>query len=203
MQSIRPVFVLPILLVCQVAAAQGQGYYSQPSPIPGGFHDRMGRIAVGLSFGLGGLRDNGSGVTDCDNCTNGLAIGLDGHIGGMLNPRFALLLESQVNGRTVHSNRADADTVLTQAALMVAGQFWITPQLWVKGGLGVANLRADDRYVIYDYGYGLAVLGAVGFELLSARDFSVDLQGRLLDGAYNAGTDHVTSATVGVGVNWF
>ena len=32
----------------------------------------------------------------------------------------------------------DGDTILTQSTLMVAGQFWITPQLWVKGGGQVA-----------------------------------------------------------------
>lgn len=194
---------LLVLLASQLAAAQGPGYYSQPAPTPGGFHNRAGRLMFGGSLGLGGMRDNGSGVTNCDNCRNGLAVELDGHIGGMLNPRFGLMFEGQLNGRTVHSNVFDADTILTQSAAMIAGQYWITPMLWVKGGIGFANLRADDAYVIYDYGSGLAILGAVGFELMSARYFSLDLQGRLIDGAYNSGTDHVTSLSVGLGINWY
>lgn len=211
MQTIRPVFALPILLAYHLAAAQGQdpgqgpgqGYYAQPNPIPGGFHNRMGRSSVGVSVGLGGLHDNGSGVTNCDNCRNGLAVEFEAHIGGMLNPQFALVLETQLNARTVHSNIDDADTVLMQLTLLGGGQFWITPQLWVKGGLGVAHLVADDKYIVYDYGYGLAALAAVGFELLSARELAIDLQGRLIDGVYNGGSDHITAATLGVGLNWF
>lgn len=204
MQPIRKLLlIVPVLLVCRLAAAQNQGYYGQPDPVPGGFHNRAGRLMVGASLGLGGLHDNGSGITNCDNCRNGLAVELDGHIGGMINHRLALMLESQVNGRTVHSNFYDSDTILTQTAVMFAAQFWITPQLWVKGGLGVANLRADDSYITYDYGYGLALLGAAGFELLSAQHFAVDLQGRLIDGGYNSGSDHITSFTLGVGLNWY
>ena len=46
-------------------------------------------------------------------------------------------------------------------------------------------------------------MGAVGFELLSARNFAVDLQGRLIQGSYNGLDDSVTSGTVGVGINWY
>lgn len=157
----------------------------------------------GGSLGLGGMRDNGSGITNCDNCTNGLAVEFDGHIGGMLSPRFALMFEGQLNGRIVHSNLYDADTMLTQSAAMLAGQYWITPMLWVKGGLGFANLRAEDDYFIVDYGSGLAILAGVGFEVLSSRYFSLDLQGRIIDGAYNSGSDHVTALSVGLGINWY
>ena len=66
---------------------------------------------------------------------------------------------------------------------MIAGQFWLTPQLWIKGGIGFANLQADDAYFTYDVGNGGVIMGALGFELMSARNFSVDLQGRLIQGA--------------------
>ncbi|HEY0252868.1 MAG TPA: hypothetical protein VGC41_15135, partial [Kofleriaceae bacterium] len=67
----------------------------------------------------------------------------------------------------------------------------------------VAGLQADNSYVTYDYGTGLAIMGAVGFELFSSRWFAVDLQGRIIEGAYNSGDDHVTAANVGVGFNWY
>jgi hypothetical protein len=50
---------------------------------------------------------------------------------------------------------------------------------------------------------GMAVMGAVGFELLSARYFSVDLQGRLLNGSYKGIDNNITAGSVGVGINWF
>jgi hypothetical protein len=206
MKPIKSLLVLAILLAPGLALAQGyygNGPYNQPNRIPGGFHDRTGRLAWGGSLGLGGMHDDGSGITNCDNCSNAPAFEGDLHIGGMLGPRFALLFELQANGRTVHSNALDGDTLLTQTAEMLAGQFWITPQLWVKGGLGVTQLQADNNYVTYDYGTGAAIMGAVGFELMSARFFALDLQGRLIEGEYNSGNDNVTAASVGLGFNWY
>jgi hypothetical protein len=203
MKPIKSLLVA-LVVVPGVAAAQGPGYYSQPQPtVPGGFHDRTGRMMWGGSLGIGGMHDDGSGITNCDNCSNAPAVELDGHIGGMLSPRFGLMLELQGNARTVHSDLLNGDTILSQTTAMVAAQYWVTPQLWVKGGLGIAQLQADDQYVTYDYGSGGAIMGGIGFELLSSRFFSIDLQGRIIEGAYNSGDDHVTSGTVGVGVNWY
>ena len=77
---------------------------------------------------------------------------------------------------------------------MVAGQFWLTPQLWIKGGLGFAHLYADNYYEVWDFGTGAAIMGAIGFELMSARNFAIDLQGRLIQGSYDSFNDSVTSA---------
>ena len=208
MKPIKSLLVLAILIAPAVASAQyyggGPGYYNGPSNnIPGGFHNRTGRLTWGFGIGLGGMHDDGSGITNCDNCSNAPALELDGHIGGMIGPRFALMFEGQLNARTVHSDVYNGDTTLSQSAAMIAGQFWVTPQLWVKGGLGLTGLQADDTYVTYDYGTGVAVMGAVGFELMSARYFAVDLQGRIIEGTYNSGNDHVTAANVGVGFNWY
>jgi hypothetical protein len=210
MKPIKSLLVLAIILAPGLAAAQGYyggggggGYYNQPTTIPGGFHDRTGRLAWGFSIGLGGMHDDGSGITNCDNCANAPAVEVDGHIGGMLGPRFALLFEGQVNARTVHSDVLNGDTVLSQSTAMIAAQYWLTPQLWLKGGLGLAGLQADNSYVTYDYGTGGAIMGAIGFELMSTRMFAIDLQGRLIEGAYNSGNDHVTAGNIGLGFNWY
>jgi hypothetical protein len=50
---------------------------------------------------------------------------------------------------------------------------------------------------------GLGLLGAAGFELMSARFFALDLQGRLSSGTYNSTNDHITSGTIGLGLNWY
>jgi hypothetical protein len=124
----------------------------------------------------------------------------------MLSPRFALLFEVQGNAQTIEENAYGAAS-LVQATAMIAGQYWLTPQLWIKGGIGGSSLS-----VSYDDGYssdsenideGMALMGAVGYELLSARNFSIDLQGRLISGSYESFDQNVTSATVGVGFNWF
>jgi hypothetical protein len=207
MKPIKSLIILALVLAPGLAAAQGYyggGYNGGGGGgIPGGFHNRTGRLTWGFSIGLGGMHDNGSGITNCDNCSNGPALELDGHIGGMIGPRFALMFEGQFNGRTIHSDLYGDDTTLSQSAAMIAGQFWITPQLWIKGGLGVVGLQADSNYFTTDYGTGGAIMGAVGFELMSARFFAVDLQGRIIEGTYNSGNDNVTAANVGVGFNWY
>lgn len=205
MKPIKSFLVLAILLAPALASAQG--YYGRPYPgstVPGGFHNRAGHIIFGVGGGLGFMHDDGSGITDCTNCDFKPWAGeVDLHIGGMLTPRFGLMFEAQANFQTIHSDVFDGDTTITQGAGMLAGQFWILPQLWIKGGLGFANLHVDDTFVTQDVGNGLAVMGAVGVELFSARNFALEVQGRLIEGTYNSGNDHVTSGTIGLGLNWF
>lgn len=204
MKPIKSFLILAIL--CLPALASAQGYYGRPhqgSTVPGGFHNRAGRLTFGFGGGLGYMRDDGSSITVCGNCNVRPFAGEgDFHLGGMLSPRFALMFEGQVNFQTVQRNQFD-DTVLTQSAGMLAGQFWILPQLWIKGGIGFAHLSLDESIFVEDVGNGLAVMGAVGVELFSARNFAFELQGRLISGTYNSGNDHVTSGTIGLGLNWF
>ena len=61
--------------------------------MPGGFHNRTGRLTWGFSIGLGGMHDDGSGITTATTATYSPALEVDGHIGGMLSPRFALMFE--------------------------------------------------------------------------------------------------------------
>lgn len=209
MKPTKSLLVLAIL--CAPALASAQGYYGPGGPgrgypaptVPGGFHNRAGRLAFGFGLGLGGMHDDGSAITACDNCDfQPLAFEADIHLGGMLGPRFALMFEGQANIQTIHTDFFD-DTTLTQGAAMIAGQFWILPQLWIKGGIGLANLQIDDAFFTEDLGSGVAVMGAAGFELLSARNFAIDLQGRIIEGTYNSGSDHVTSGTIGIGIDWY
>ncbi|HZJ62320.1 MAG TPA: hypothetical protein VFD36_02285 [Kofleriaceae bacterium] len=205
MKPIKSLLVLAIL--CAPALASAQGYYGRGAPrssVPGGFHDRTGRLTWGFAVGLGGMSDGGSAITSCSNCNfRPLALEADAHLGGMLSPRFALMFEAQVNGQTVQKNGFDGDTVVTQGAAMIAAQFWLLPQLWIKGGLGLANLQVDDAFFTEDFGTGGALMGAIGVELLSARNFALELQGRVIEGTYNSLNDHVTSGTVGFGINWY
>ncbi len=217
MKPIKSLFILAALMsVPAVASAQGYygggGGYSAPhTELPGGFHNRQGRLIFGVSLGLGGMSDNGGDI-ECKTCDYSTVAGeVDAHVGGFLGPRFALMAELQGNIQTLDSNRTTGDTTtLVQSALMIAGQYWITPQLWVKGGIGFANIRVDRSY----YGDGVvdaqsvpenggAIMGAVGYEILSSRLFSIDLQGRLINASYKGIDNNVTGASVGIGINWF
>lgn len=205
MKPIKSLLVLAIL--CAPALASAQRYYGRGGPrpaAPGGFHDRTGRLTWGFSVGVGGMRDGGSAITSCINCDfRPLALEGDVHLGGMLSPRFGLMFEGQLNGQIIESNFRTGDTILTQSAAMAAAQFWLLPQLWIKGGLGFAHLQVDDELFTEDFGTGGAIMGAIGIELLSARNFAVELSGRVIQGSYNSLRDNVTSGTIGFGLNWY
>jgi hypothetical protein len=206
MKPIKSLLVLAI--VCAPLVASAQGYYGRGgnggAPVPGGFHNRTGRLSYGFGLGVGGMYDGGSAITSCANCdVQPLAGEADFHIGGVLSPRLALLFELQGNIQTVHSDAFNGDTLLKQGAAMFAAQFWVLPQLWLKGGIGFANLQVDDAYFLEDFGTGVAFLGAAGVELFSARNFALDLQGRVLQTSYNSLDDNVTSATIGIGIDWY
>ncbi|MFN0245642.1 MAG: hypothetical protein ACKV2T_01955 [Kofleriaceae bacterium] len=220
MKPSKLLFVLAfMLLVPTAASAQGYrrggggGYYQGQPPsyqLPGGFWNRQGRLTFGGSFGLGGMSDR-FGDIECMNCDyNPLSAMVEGHIGGFIGPRLALLGEVGVNGQTVSSDLSGDTTTLIQGTLMIAAQFWITPQLWIKGGIGFANLRLERSYYgdgIVDESSipenGMALMAAVGYELLSSRHFAIELTGRLVNGAYKGIDNTVTGGTIGVGVNWY
>ena len=212
MKPIKSILILTILCAPALASAQGYGPGGpgyQGSTVPGGFHNRAGRLIFGFGLGLGGMSDNGSAITTCDNCDfKPLAGEFDIHLGGMLSPRFGLMFEGQANVQTIHSSFFDGDTTLTQGAAMLAGQYWLIPQLWIKGGIGFANLQLQDAdafgvFAASQPENGTALMGAVGFELLSSQFFSVDLQGRLINGSYKGLDDNVTALSIGVGLNWY
>jgi hypothetical protein len=205
MKPIKSLILLALVLA--PALAEAQGYYGPgPGPYPGGFHRRMGRLAFGFSIGVGGMSDSGGSI-GCTNCDyKPLALEVDGHLGGFLTPRLALLFEAQLNAQQLTAQNATNDqTQLEQTALMVALQYWLMPQLWIKGGVGFADLHVNDDTVgtVSGVDTGIAIMGAIGFELFSGRFFALDVQGRLIDGSYSGISDHVTSGTIGLGFNWY
>ena len=183
----------------------GGGYYGPPpAQESGAFFNRRG-LAIGFGFGVGGMSAE-SGPIECVGCDyEPAAVGVDFHIGAMINPRFALLFEVWGTGQAVD---ADGRTVLVQTMAMAALQYWLTPQLWLKGGLGAAQLSYsfDDGYGETDSAEidsGGAIMGAVGYEIMSGRKFAIDLQLRVGSGTYEGISDQINAGTLSVGFNWF
>lgn len=184
----------------------GGGYYAQPPVTPmgeDGYFYRQG-FTIGFGFGVGGMSSD-TNVTDCGNCDyEPAAVGFDFHLGGMVNPRLALLGELW---GTVQAVEQSGRTALVQTMFLVAAQYWVSPQLWIKGGIGAAQLSLS-----YDDGFegdsreldtGGALMGAIGYEILSGERFSIDLQGRLGSASYEGLGDNITAGTVSLGFNWF
>jgi hypothetical protein len=208
MKAQRALLGLIVLLVPAVASAQryapSNGY---PPMMPGGFQDRAGLPMWGASLGLGAMQIDNQDVT-CSNCDYSPIAGeVDAHIGGMLNARFGLMLELQDNAKTVSDNGANGAESLSQFAAMAAGQYWVTPKIWIKGGIGLAHL-SDDFETYYGTGSqpvdnGAALMAGAGIELLQSRTFSIDLSARMISAGYDGIQKELTSGTIDVGVNWF
>lgn len=206
--TVMTAIVALVILSGTAASAQpgpppsGQGYYGTP---PGGpaFPMRNG-LTLGMSLGIGDMSAE-SGPIECFDCSyNPGAVAFDFHIGGMLNPRLALLFELWFAGKTLDSV---GNELLLQTMAMAAAQTWVTPRLWLKGGLGLAHLSYS-----YDDGYyadeepiadGVAVMGAVGYDILVGPRFALDLQLRLGVGSYDGIGDSIQTGVFGVGFSWY
>ncbi|HRC58301.1 MAG TPA: hypothetical protein PKU97_20395 [Kofleriaceae bacterium] len=185
------------------------GYYAQPpATTSGGFWDRGGGLVWGIGLGLGGMSSK-DGPIECSSCSySPMAVEVDAHLGGMMSPRLALLFEIQGNVQPVEEvGGGEGDKTLGQFAAMAAAQYWITPRLWLKGGIGVATLSynyndsSGTQEEPIDDG-GVFLLGA-GYEILAGRDFALDVQGRYVVGSYDGINDQISSGTIGLGVNWY
>ncbi len=186
-----------------------------PPPAAGGFHDRTGRLALGFSVGLGKMKIDNSAVA-CNGCSGDpVSYEADVHLGWMMSPRVALLFEAEGTGQTIADDGVVTDT-LVQSTAMVGAQYWVTPQLWLKGAIGAAQLTVtrDDGFTTAqsDSLDGGAIMGAVGYEVMSSRNFAVDLQLRFTGGTYKDTTVNLDGTTndtnlattsVGLGFNWY
>jgi hypothetical protein len=184
----------------------GGGYYANPTTNAEGYQLRGGQPMFGFSIGLGGMSVDGQDV-ECNDCGySPIGIEFDGHIGGMLSDRFGLMLELQANAETIEDNAYQTSS-LVQGTAMIAGQYWVTPRLWLKGGIGLSHLSVDseDYYGGYTEGVddGVALMAGVGYELYQSQRFGLDLQGRLISAGYDGIDSKVTAATIGLGFNWY
>jgi len=191
-------------LLAGTAAAQGypQGppppppAYQQPNnygPAPAPMGIQREGFVIGFSLG-GGLLTNDS----CDTCDSLDGPAGDLHLGFMINPKLALLVEGYAVSHTENG------ITLTQSMGLLAAQFWLAPNMWLKGGLGTGHLSlsndAGDAFAVSEDGAGFMVAG--GYEVYQGAAFTVDLALRV--GAVNyQDADTVTQSAASVGVNWY
>lgn len=165
------------------------GYYAQPVAAP----VETARRGFLFGFSLGG------GSMSCDDCNDSLSgVALDIHLGGMVTPQLALMFDGMGVAHAFEEGGSLVNVVNTFAA-----QYWVTPQFWIKGGLGFGriSLNDEDGEEIEASETGTAAMGAVGFELLSSRTFALDLQ---LRGAVTHYDDiDIQMGSLNVGVNWY
>jgi hypothetical protein len=183
------------LLTALGAASTAQAQYGYPPPPP-----PRGMYRNGLTFG-GSLGVGTITATACGPYCGGSGM-IEGHIGGMLNPRLALM--GDLWG-SIHSWDDGVFTGTTYHGIYtVAVQYWATDIIWLKGGVGFGQmqLQYDGDAAAFGDESGLATLAAAGVEVVQSFNFALDLQLRFGHGFYSQGGD-VNSVGFLVGVNWY
>lgn len=163
-------------------------------------------FTLGMSFGVGGMGTE-TGAIDCLDCVGDpLAGGLTFHVGAMITPRLALLVEY---AGSVKQLDAVGFNNFSQSMALIGAQYWLTPKVWLKGGFGYAYAAVsyDDGWVVEDQGVadGGALAAAIGYEILSGPRFAIDLQARVGVGVYESldYSDQIQSGHIGIGLSWF
>jgi hypothetical protein len=191
-------FAIVAALLCGTASTASAQYYGRPrhyyvSPY-GGPAYRSG-LVIGGGIGFGTLSADQCG----DLC--GGALSLEGHIGGMVDPRMALMFDAWTTIHPIPGSDGQTTNTLYTGAL----QFWPAPIVWLKGGVGLGNTQISSNSVgtITD-ATAFALLGAAGVEIVQSGWFALDLQARLGHTFYaQAEGGPITNFAFMVGFNWY
>src|SRR5688572_2265489 len=142
----RATVVVVLLLVAAPAAAhadEGDGLLAATSEAGG---PRTGWM-YGANIGRGRLDISCPGCGDMAGLNDALSIG--GHVGKMVGPRLAVMLDLWM----VHYNDRDngwfgdsQDHLVQQRIAMGAAQLWVSRRLWLRAGLGAGHHESDADY---------------------------------------------------------
>jgi hypothetical protein len=151
-------------------------------------------LVVGGGLGFGGIS-----ADQCGDVCGGV-FSFEGHIGGMMNPRMAVMIDLWANVR----NSTSLDAAVWNGIYTGALQYWLTDIVWLKGGIGAGHMQLTSNGDGVPFGdeWGLAIMGAGGVELVQAGTFALDLQLRLGHGFFSEGGD-VNSLGFMAGFNWY
>jgi hypothetical protein len=161
-------------------------------------NDRSG-LVLGASIDGGNLGCQTKSGDDCGNGTHA-AGGLSVHVGLMVGPRLAILGEAWAMAHTEDSLTA------TQALATANVRAWLTPRLWLQGGVGAARSK-----ISYDSSLFMvsstsatvpAIAAAIGLELVHSSSFGLDVELRGGSGLYRDDV-RIYNAALGVGVTFF
>ncbi len=180
--------------VVLLAFASGTAAAESTTPAP-----RSGLVvAVGLGAGRLGCSD--SDGNDCTRSGDAEAGTFVAEVGSMLRPTLALVGHLQV---AVHR---DDDVTVSQTILAAAVRGWAAPRLWLEGGLGIAQARLDVDGGVVDYTSQSdtvpAIVGGVGFEIISTDRLALDVNLRAATGLYRDDV-RLYQTSLGVGVSFF
>lgn len=173
--------------------------YAPPPPPPPPVERSGFTIAVGL--GLGAMDVSAEGESESYS-----TLLFDLSLGGMINPRTALLIEL-FGGPAASSDTTAEGVDVSQSSFGIALQYWARPRLWIKGGFATSRLEvsvSDFESVRFE---GPTVYAAAGYELASRPNYSLDLALRLHATFYReddfGGDLQSTTGAAMLGFRWY
>jgi len=147
-------------------------YYYPPPPPPRRRTDRPLTIGGGIGFSGLQFHDRVSGNSASEN---GISYTFD--LGFGLGSRAILMWQAE---RTVVDNGV---SFVSQTAHLGALQLFLTDRLYVKGGLGLAQINQDN---VAFSAWGGAAMGALGYELVQGMHCSLGLEASVTGARYTS-----------------
>ena len=185
-------------------AAPPRGYgrryaYYPPPPPPPPMYSEERPFMLGGSLGLAGLH-----YTSFDGVsTSDAAVGYSVRLGFGLTPRLLFLIEINGAAASVPDPYNEGYNVAYDQTIYDLGlQAFLTRKLFVRGGLGLGNIKQWDDLGTFRVGEtGFAMTGSVGLELLQGYNWSLEIAGQGITGFYR--DQRWTSGAVNIGFNFF
>lgn len=187
-----------------IADAQPGRHYAEPPPPPPPLRpapDPQVRRGLTLGFDVGaGSMEADSGAVTCDGCDDRAAGSFGFWVGGMINPRLALLFHGSIAGIAVDEF---GDQSLINSTALVAARWWLSRRWWIKGGLGYASLTISSPSGDQGVAKGAAGMLGVGFEAVHAPNFSVDVALTATESSYTEIDERIGTGILSLGINWY
>jgi len=198
-----------------IVAGVGLGWYpsSESSSVPvhgGAAEPKVQRWRDRWVLGVGALAGRPIN-NDCSDCYWDAAAGADFQIGWMLTPRLALMMDTHAVavGESNLPHPGAEPNAMVQGVVGIAAQYWTSPRVWIKGGIGSGEVR-ESVTVHSDNGTslditesktGFGTLAAVGYELYHGNSLGVNANVRYA-GIHG---DQLSRASVvlGIGMTWY
>jgi hypothetical protein len=163
-------------------------YYRRYAPPPARYYEPASyrQFFFGFGLGVGGVSEYSH---DLDSTRSRVGIGYNLRLGFGVSPRWALVLSAD-GASAYFQNMSLSETVFT-----VGPQFWVTPKLYVRAGVGAATrtYEYDNYYDDYYGNYysdswtdsGMGGVAAVGFEFVQSYHVSLAVEANGTVGYYN------------------
>jgi len=182
-----------------------------PLPHTNPFFQRTGFL-IGLGLGLGNVEFT------AEPSENEQAFGSvfwEGHFGGFVSPRLALLVEVWGSSHALDPDVYQYEASVTQTNFHAGAQYWFTPRMWLKAAFGTSRLDvtgcpkglpvplACGPPELQGTRKGFGGLGSLGYEILHRPGYSLDLQLRLAGAGYKDEGGRTASGSIQASFTWY